>query len=154
MKKIYSFEDKCLGCKLCEVYCKTARSKSKNIIKANKEENIDSAIIVEKTNKDTHFALQCRHCTDAKCIKACISGAIFKDEIGIVRYDKEKCVSCLSCVLVCPFGAVRKSDFNSTVTKCDLCFSTGKPLCVSNCPNDAIKFLDEKEIDDRMEIVK
>jgi carbon-monoxide dehydrogenase iron sulfur subunit len=148
MKKIYALESKCLGCGLCEVYCKTAHSKSKDIVKANKNENITSAIVIEEIlapKAVNYFALQCRHCSDAKCVKACIAGAMYKDENGVVRNTKEKCVGCLSCVLVCPFGAVRKSKEGKTVSKCDLCLDFGQPNCVGHCPNDAIKLLDEKE---------
>ncbi|MDR3274658.1 MAG: 4Fe-4S dicluster domain-containing protein [Endomicrobium sp.] len=148
MKKIYAFESKCLGCGLCEVYCKTAHSKSKDIIKAHKQENITSAIVIEEILQPkavSYFALQCRHCSSPKCVKACISGAMYKDEKGIVRNDKEKCVSCLSCVLVCPFGAIKKSINGKTVSKCDLCIDYGKSLCIEYCPNEAIKLLNENE---------
>ncbi|MCA6085170.1 4Fe-4S dicluster domain-containing protein [Candidatus Endomicrobiellum agilis] len=149
MKKIYAFESKCLGCGLCEVYCKTAHSKSKNIIKAHKQEDITSAIVIEEILQPpevvSYFALQCRHCASPKCVKACISGAMYKDEKGIVRNDKERCVGCLSCVLVCPFGAVKKSGDKKAVSKCDLCVDYGQPLCIENCPNDAIKLLNEDE---------
>jgi carbon-monoxide dehydrogenase iron sulfur subunit len=148
MKKVYAFESKCLGCGLCEIYCKTAHSKSKDIIKANRNENITSAIIIEEILQPravSYFALQCRHCDNPKCVKACISGAMYKDENGLVRNNKEKCVGCLSCLLVCPFGAVKKSKEGKTVSKCDLCIDYGTPLCVEKCPNDAIKLLDDKE---------
>ncbi|MDR0820822.1 MAG: 4Fe-4S dicluster domain-containing protein [Endomicrobium sp.] len=148
MKKIYAFESECLGCRLCEVYCKTAHSKSKDIIKAHKQENITSAIIIEEILQPkavSYFALQCRHCASPKCVKACISGAMHKDEKGIVHNDKKRCVSCMSCVLVCPFGAVKKSSDGKAVSKCDLCMDYGKSLCVENCPNNAIKLLNEDE---------
>ncbi|MDD3053949.1 MAG: hypothetical protein PHG84_06085, partial [Endomicrobiaceae bacterium] len=95
MKKVYAFEKNCLGCGLCEVYCRTAHSKSKDIVKTYRRENIQSAIVVEEIiapKTKTYFALQCRHCEDPKCIKACISGAMYKDDNGIVRNIKEKCV--------------------------------------------------------------
>ncbi|MDR1952431.1 MAG: 4Fe-4S dicluster domain-containing protein [Elusimicrobiota bacterium] len=146
MKRIYAFEDKCLGCGLCEVYCRTAHSKSKDIIKAHKEENIVSGISIEEIMSPKsafYFALQCRHCKDPKCVKACISGAMYKDENDIVRNNKDKCVACLSCVLVCPFGAIKKNTDGKAVSKCDLCVEVGSPVCVENCPNEAIKLLDE-----------
>lgn len=151
MKKVYAFEKNCLGCGLCEVYCKTAHSKSKDIIKTYKKENVQSSIVVEEIlspKVNTYFALQCRHCKDPKCVKACISGAMYKDENGIVRNIKEKCLGCLSCVLVCPFGAVKKSiDDKKAVSKCDLCIETGgNPACVEHCPNNALQLIDEEEV--------
>ena len=38
MKRVYAKEELCLNCRLCEVYCKTAHSKSKDVLKANKYE--------------------------------------------------------------------------------------------------------------------
>jgi len=151
MKKVYAFEKNCLGCGLCEVYCKTAHSKSKDIIKTYRKENITSAIVIEEIlapKAKTYFALQCRHCADPKCVKACISGAMYKDENGIVKNIKEKCVGCLSCVLVCPFGAVKrnKDKGRKIISKCDLCIETGTPACVENCPNNALKLMDEEEV--------
>jgi len=148
MKKVYAFESKCLGCGLCEVYCRTAHSKSKDIVKAHKREDIESAIFIEEILEPktvSYFALQCRHCESPKCIKACIAGAMYKDDSGIVRNNREKCVGCLSCVLVCPFGAIKKNSSGKAISKCDLCVDCGKSLCVENCPNEAIKFLDEEE---------
>ena len=122
MKKVYAFEKNCLGCGLCEVHCRTAHSKSKDIIKTYKKEKVDSAITIEEINKNgtkTYFALQCRHCKDPKCVQSCISGAMYKDEKGIVRNIKEKCVGCLSCIMACPFGAIKQSvnvSYYSTIS--------------------------------------
>ncbi|MDD5020983.1 MAG: 4Fe-4S dicluster domain-containing protein [Endomicrobiaceae bacterium] len=149
MKKVYAFEKNCLGCGLCEVYCRTAHSQSKDIIKTYKRENIPSAIVIEEIiapKTKTYFALQCRHCADPKCVKACISGAMHKDENGIVKNIKEKCVGCLSCVLVCPFGAIKKDKEKKVISKCDLCIDIGNPACVQNCPNNALQLIDEEEV--------
>ena len=148
MKKIYAFESKCLGCGLCEVYCKTAHSQSKDIIKAHKNENIVSAITIEELAAPkavSYFALQCRHCKSPECVKACISGAMYKDFDNLVKHDKERCVGCFSCILVCPFGALKQSADGKAVSKCDMCENESSPQCVYNCPNEALKFLDETE---------
>jgi carbon-monoxide dehydrogenase iron sulfur subunit len=148
MKKVYAFENRCLGCGLCEVYCKTSNSKSKDIIKAHKNENITSAITIEEiiTPKAvSYFALQCRHCENPNCVKACISGAMYKNAEGVVEHDEERCVNCLSCVLTCPFGAVKQNVEGKTISKCGLCAQNQTPQCAANCPNDALKILDEAE---------
>ena len=42
-------------------------------------------------------------------MKSCITGALsIKD--GVVRIDRNKCVGCFTCVLVCPYGAVVPSE--------------------------------------------
>lgn len=49
------------------------------------------------------YAVSCRHCADPICVKSCISGALSVQD-GAVRFDRNKCVGCLTCVLVCPYG--------------------------------------------------
>jgi carbon-monoxide dehydrogenase iron sulfur subunit len=97
-------------------------------------------IHVEGDDKIT-FAVSCRHCEDPICVKSCIAGALSKDEGGTVRIDREKCVGCLTCVLVCPYG-VLEPDENGIMQKCELCMnnSFGAPACVEGCPNRAIIF--------------
>ena len=39
MKKVIAREELCLNCKLCEVYCRTAHSASKDVVRAHLKEN-------------------------------------------------------------------------------------------------------------------
>ena len=89
-----------------------------------------------------HFAVNCRHCTNAICVKSCIAGALSKDEEGVVRINKDKCVGCFTCVLVCPFGAIMPAPDGKAAQKCALCTDNiiGEPNCVKHCPNNAIVF--------------
>ncbi|MFW5991848.1 MAG: 4Fe-4S dicluster domain-containing protein [Halanaerobiaceae bacterium] len=146
MKRVYAREEYCLGCKLCEVYCVTSHSKSKDVVKAHKNEEITPALFVE-SNKGVSFALQCRHCEDAPCTEACIGGALVKEpDTGIVNYDKEKCVGCWSCIMECPYGAIKRDKYErSIISKCDLCIETGEPACVANCPNRALVYEEYEE---------
>lgn len=141
MKKIIIREEYCMGCKVCEVYCLTQHSKTKNIIKAYKGEfpRPLSRIIVEEKGYCS-FALQCRHCDDAPCLEACISGAMHRDEkSGAVLCNEEKCVGCWMCIMVCPFGVIlRDTRGRKVASKCDLCMGEEAPLCVKHCPNAAI----------------
>lgn len=144
MKKVYAKEEVCIGCRLCEVYCITSHSKSKNVIKAFKMENPRpvARLIVEE-NIPLSFSLQCRHCEKAPCTKACITGAMRKDPVsGVVTCDTNKCVGCWSCIMICPFGAINRDVENKVVSKCDLCAEVGMPACVANCPNEALIYED------------
>ena len=139
MKRVYVDENWCLGCHLCEYYCAFANSGSDNMAKALMGISINSRIKVEEHN-DINFAVSCRHCEDPICVRSCISGALTREN-GIIKIDKDRCINCYTCVLVCPFGAVTTSE-NGAVQKCELCIqnSGGKPACVEGCPNRAIKF--------------
>lgn len=150
MKRVYAREEVCAGCKLCEVYCATAHSKYPNsVLKAFlKQETRPVARILVEENQPITFALQCRHCEDAYCTKACITGAMHKDpETGIVINDESRCVGCWTCILVCPYGAIKRDESGRKVaSKCDLCSNLGSiPVCVQKCPNDALVFVETPE---------
>ncbi|MGM9682204.1 MAG: 4Fe-4S dicluster domain-containing protein [Eubacteriales bacterium] len=145
MKKIKVREDWCLGCHLCEYYCAYANSCSPDsasgpldMAKALKGARIHPRVRIEDGDNNIHFAVSCRHCEDAICVKSCIAGAISKVD-GVVRIDKDKCVGCHTCVLVCPFGALAPGE-EGTMQKCELCIknSGGSPACVKGCINRAI----------------
>lgn len=139
MKRVYVNEQWCLGCHLCEYNCAFANSGLNDMVLALKGKPIYPRIHVEGNEKVT-YAVSCRHCTDPICVKSCISGAL-KFENGAVCIDHEKCVGCLTCVLVCPFGAVAQGE-NGVVQKCELCLknAAGEPACVSGCINKAIVY--------------
>ena len=145
MKRISINEEFCIGCRLCEIYCQVKHSKSKKILKAFKEEQgaIMSRVLVAEIGHNS-FAIQCRHCADAPCVEACISGAMVKNHnTGVVVCDEEKCVGCWSCIMVCPYGVIsRNLSAKKVASKCDLCIDEEIPVCVKNCPNEALKFED------------
>ena len=140
MKRVYVNEEWCLGCHLCEYNCAYANSGVENMVKALKDKPVFPRVRVEESGKIT-YAVSCRHCEDPLCIKGCISGALHKEN-GVVVIDKEKCVGCFTCVLLCPYGAVMPSPDGTAAQKCELCVnnSFGEPSCVKGCPNRAIVY--------------
>lgn len=143
MKKIYIKEEVCIACRLCEIHCLVHHSKSKKLIKAYKEEfpRAIPRVLVEE-HGHLSFALQCRHCEEAPCLEACITGAMHRDKkTNAVLCDEDKCVSCWMCVMVCPFGAIKRDLSKKKVaSKCDLCYGEETPVCVRNCPNEALVY--------------
>lgn len=120
MKRVYVNEEWCLGCHLCEYNCAFANSGETDMVKALKGKPIYPRIHVEDGGKDDiHFAVSCRHCTDPICVKSCISGAL-SIEGGVISIDQSKCVGCLTCVLVCPYGALSPNG-DGVMQKCELC---------------------------------
>lgn len=90
------------------------------------------------------FAVSCRHCEEPLCVKGCITGALSVSN-GVITIDSDRCISCYTCILSCPYGAVSPSE-DGAVQKCELCAKTaaGVPSCVLGCPNGAIVF-EERE---------
>jgi len=140
MKRIYIKEQACIGCHLCEVHCQVAHSQSKDLVKTFKRESprpVPCLSIEER--KPVSFVVQCRHCSDPVCVYACLTGALQRDpDTGIVTVDVEKCIGCWTCILVCPFGAIRQNTRTGKIVKCDLCCEMDVPVCVANCPNEAL----------------
>jgi carbon-monoxide dehydrogenase iron sulfur subunit len=134
-----------MGCGLCEVSCTVKHSKSKDPVKAyNRETPRPISRVRLEMSKPVSFAIQCRHCQDASCAQACLTGALHKDEqTGIVTHNPEKCMGCWTCVMICPFGAIKIDSQNHIIAKCDRCLELDVPACVATCPNGG---LDIKEV--------
>lgn len=145
MKRVYVNEKWCLGCHLCEYYCAFASSNEKDMARALKDIKINPNIKLEEMDGIT-FAVSCRHCDVPLCVKGCITGALTKKENGVVTIDKDRCISCYTCILSCPYGAVSPST-EGAIQKCELCVKTnsGVPQCVEGCPNGAIVFEERGE---------
>lgn len=139
MKRVFVNDEWCLGCHLCEYNCAYANSGLSDMVKALKGKDIFPRIHIEESDGIT-YAVSCRHCKDPLCVKSCIAGAISIED-GTVKIDKTKCVGCLTCVLVCPYGAVAAGP-EGAAQKCELCLanSCGAPACVKGCPNNAIVY--------------
>jgi carbon-monoxide dehydrogenase iron sulfur subunit len=147
MKRVYVKEQACIGCHLCEIYCQLEHSKSKDLIKAfNKESPQALPRVSVEERKPVSFSVRCRHCTDAPCAYACLTGALRREpDSGVVTVDTDKCMGCWTCILVCPIGAIKQDTLHKKVVKCDLCQGKDIPACVANCPNEALAYVESEE---------
>jgi carbon-monoxide dehydrogenase iron sulfur subunit len=140
MRRVYVNEEVCIGCGLCEVYCRVEHSQSKDLIKAFKRETPRPLprVRVER-NIEISFPIQCRHCVEPWCVYSCLTGAMRKESTSDkVTVDMEKCSGCWTCMVACPYGALTRDLESETVIKCDLCPGREIPACVINCPNEAL----------------
>lgn len=145
MKRIWVDKDKCLACRSCELACATLRdSVAKTLPGASQEMERPVARVGVHGRTGASFPLQCRHCQDAPCLRACPSGAMQRDtETGVVFLDQTKCHGCWMCVMTCPFGSVLPSGTHQVAQKCDLCLHREEPACVDACPTGALIYGDE-----------
>ena len=148
MKKVYVNEKVCIGCHLCEVFCQLQHARSGDLVKAFKKESPRAVprIRVEE-NGVVALSIRCQHCEDAPCVKACLTGALRRDdETGVVAVDEDRCIGCGTCMLVCPMGVLRLDKDQKKMLKCDLCQGEDIPVCVANCPNEALVYVDVPEV--------
>jgi len=142
MRIVYVNEEVCIGCHLCELYCQLEHSVSSDLVKAFRgKTSLTPPLLQVAENKPLSFAVFCRHCAEPHCVYACLTGALSKDyDSGVVTVDAGKCIGCGTCILACPFGAIRRQPERGKIAKCDLCAGSEIPACVANCPNEALVY--------------
>ena len=135
----------CTACRSCELACAVEHSQAKTLKGAlGAGEKPRSRVHVIKRGAKS-VPVQCKHCKKPKCVMACPSGALVKDEeSGLVLADDLKCVGCEQCVEECPFGAISMRPDGKGVIKCDVCIGRVEqglePACVHACPTKALLF--------------
>lgn len=146
VKRIWVDRDKCLGCKSCELNCAVERdSVSRTLLGGIKELPKPKARVGVFGRTGSSFPLQCRHCEDATCLRACPSGAMQRDkETGNTFVDASKCRGCWMCVMSCPMGAIIPAGEYKVAMKCDACAHMEEPACVSGCPTGALVYGNEE----------
>ncbi|MFZ1984734.1 MAG: 4Fe-4S dicluster domain-containing protein [Desulfatitalea sp.] len=114
---------------------------------------------------DNHFymGIQCFHCQNAPCIKACPTKATWMEPDGIVVVDYDWCIGCRYCMAACPYWGrrfnwnephvpkdeiTRKQHYlgnrlrtRGMMEKCTFCIQRSRegklPACVAACPTGA-----------------
>jgi carbon-monoxide dehydrogenase iron sulfur subunit len=121
----------CVGCRMCEVACATARfgavSPALARIRVAK---------LEETGID--FAVACVACVEKPCLQ-CPNEALSVGARGEILVAGESCNGCGECVEACPIGAVGFHDGRPLF--CDVC--GGAPACVPACPSRALSFQED-----------
>jgi Fe-S-cluster-containing hydrogenase component 2 len=108
-----------------------------------------SAIIGLKSIRElATFRLSCRRCEDAPCISVCPVEALEKDAEGIINRHTNLCISCKSCVTICPFGTMMTDFFKHHRNKdlfYDLNDSDELELFVNACPPGVVSLTESDE---------
>ncbi len=94
------------------------------------------------------FQFTCRKCSDAPCIEVCPADALEKDNGGIVSRSINLCISCKSCVVICPFGTMMTDFFEYHRNKenyYDLSDEKELELWIKDSPEGAVTRVDMEE---------
>lgn len=94
------------------------------------------------------FRFTCRRCEDAPCISVCPTDALEKDGEGIIDRHTNLCISCKSCVTICPFGTIMTDFFRHHRNK-DLYFNLNDrkelDLFIEACPPGVVTITESGE---------
>ncbi len=91
---------KCVGCYSCIIACKQEHGLPAGVSWGR--------ILISESGKYPNvrkemYPVQCNHCQDAACVKACPTEATQQREDGIIWVDGDRCVGCRYCLIVCPY---------------------------------------------------
>jgi len=94
------------------------------------------------------FRFTCRKCEDAPCIAACPAESLEKDNEGIIMRHTNLCISCKSCVTICPFGTMMTDFFRHHRNKdlfYDLNDETELDKFIKACPEGTVSMVESGE---------
>ncbi len=94
------------------------------------------------------FRFTCRKCEDAPCIAVCPAEALEKDGEGIVTRHTNLCISCKSCVTICPFGTMMTDFFKHHRNRdfyFDLSDENELEKFIDACPEGTVSLTDSDE---------
>lgn len=149
--------ERCLGCHSCELACAVAHTPGKTLIAALAAAPPPRKRLFVEQGDGHRLPFVCRHCEEAYCVDACISGAMHRRPDGTVTNEGglHSCVGCWMCVMACPYGVIQADYQKREALKCDReCLTaSGTPACVAACPMGALVYttVDEFAQDRRRE---
>ena len=132
-------QTRCIGCHACTTACKSENEVPVGVTRTYVK-SVDVGIFPQA--RRAFQVTRCNQCTDAPCVAACPTEAMFKREDGIVDFDKSICIGCKACMAACPYDAIFINPEDHSAEKCNMCahrLDIGlEPACVSVCPTEAI----------------
>jgi formate dehydrogenase iron-sulfur subunit len=163
----------CIGCKACEVACKSWNQLPDDgmVFTAMSYDNTahlgaatfrhvafieEEPLSLERDGDSMTWRMMsdvCKHCERAGCLEACPTGAIIRTEFNSVYVQPDICNGCGYCVVACPFGVIDRREDDGRAFKCTLCYDRLKedmePACAKACPTDSIVFGDLEELKEK-----
>lgn len=128
-------QQKCTGCRLCELVCSVHHTGASNPSRARIK-------VVKWEHVGVYLPMTCNHCEKAYCVEVCPTKACHREveNNNRVVIDKNLCIGCRTCVVACPFGHPFFDVQERVTVKCDFC--DGDPKCVAFCDMKAVAYVD------------
>lgn len=127
---------KCVSCRSCELVCSFRHNEEFN-------PRLSNVSVFHYEEECITVPIMCMQCDEAACAAICPTGALARNEEGVISHDASKCIVCKMCVSACPLGNVSYSPAKRKIFKCDMC--DGETWCARYCPTGAISVVDPTE---------
>jgi len=138
--KIFFHPERCMLCFSCVLACQMNSLGMSEVNKIPRDQEPFQRISINFTH-GTPWVWKCQHCVSAPCMEACVSGSLRQKEEGTgVVHQPETCVGCGSCLLVCPYNALKYDEKEERMIKCNLCCDEEVPPCVKACQTRALVY--------------
>lgn len=141
---------RCTGCKTCMLACKDYRNLDASVSFSQVYEFVGGSWSKDERGcwaQDCfafYVSSACNHCASPACMEVCPTGAMGKNELGLVSVDEHRCIGCGYCALSCPYHAPKVDRTVGHSVKCDGCSQRARegsaPVCVEACPLRALEF--------------
>ena len=125
---------RCTGCKTCMLACKDYRNLDASVSFRQVYEFVGGSWSKDERGcwaQDCfafYVSSACNHCASPACMEVCPTGAMGKNELGLVSVDEHRCIGCGYCALSCPYHAPKVDR------------TVGHSVCVEACPLRALEF--------------
>lgn len=137
----------CIGCKTCQIACKDKNNLGTGII-FRRVKSFETGVYPQPGIY--HYSGSCNHCTEAKCVKGCPTGAMHYSDDGTVQHDADVCIGCRYCIWNCPYSVPQYREDKNVVGKCDSCRDLRdagqNAACEDACLMRCLKFGDLDEL--------
>ena len=132
-------QTRCIGCHACTTACKSENDVPLGVTRTYVK-SVDVGLFPQA--RRAFQVTRCNQCTEAPCVSACPTEAMFKRPDGIVDFNKDICIGCKACIAACPYDAIFINPEDHSAEKCNMCahrIDVGlEPACVTVCPTEAI----------------
>ena len=133
-KEIFVRLDRCMGCHSCELACAVAHSAGQSLIWRPVRNARPEAARLCRMGGAGHRPCPSSAAT-ARMRPACTPASPEPSAAPPAVWcatDRDKCIGCWTCVMVCPYGVIGRHLEEHKAYRCDRCPDREMPACVSS----------------------